>query len=554
MIVLGCMRLSTEGRPERDDAAAVLQAAWAVGVRRFDVADAYALDDEDVGHNERLVHEVLPGAVVQTKGGLTRPGGAWVPDGRAKHLRAAIEASVERLGGPLPLYLLHAVDPRTSPATSFRALFRAQKAGLIERVGLCNVTLSQLEEALRLGEVAAVQLALHAFDDRGFRGGVAERCLADGIELQAHSPLGGWRRKRRGHPALVEVARRHGVSPERVALAWLSDLGIVPVVGATQVGSVHDSTQAVVLTDEDRTSLDRGLPAGAPLRQAHVPRARRAPGATDGEVVILMGMPAAGKSTSAEALVARGYERLNRDERGGTLRGLAAVLEERLQQGVRRVVLDNTYGARAERNRVIEVAWGHGLPVRCVWLTTDLAQAQRNAIGRLLSRYGRLPDRAELRVLARDDPQAFGPGVLARFQRTFEPPRDDEGFSAIAARPFVRRGDDVGVPATFVTFAAWDQAREALADEPLVVLVGWSRGRAPRPEAPDVPLFCCEHPPGPPTCWCRPPLPGLVLLAAHTHGIALDRSRLVGVTDADRRLAEAAGVTFVEVGSEAPPR
>ena len=91
-------------------------------------------------------------------------------------------------------------------------------------------------------------------------------------------------------------------------------------------------------------------------------------------------------------------------------------------------------------------------------------------------------------------------------------------------------------------------------DEPLVVLVGWGKGRSPRPDAPGVPVFCCEHPPGPPTCWCRPPLPGLVLLAAHRHGIALDRSRLVGSTAGDRRLAEAAGVAFVEAGTEAPPR
>ena len=49
----------------------------------------------------------------------------------------------------------------------------------------------------------------------------------------------------------------------------------------------------------------------------------------------------------AEEYVARGYVRLNRDERGGSLRELADALDEELSSGVRRVVLDNTYLTRA---------------------------------------------------------------------------------------------------------------------------------------------------------------------------------------------------------------
>ena len=43
-----------------------------------------------------------------------------------------------------------------------------------------------------------------------------------------------------------------------------------------------------------------------------------------------MGIPGAGKSRVAEDYVARGYARLNRDERGGTLRELMGPLEEEL--------------------------------------------------------------------------------------------------------------------------------------------------------------------------------------------------------------------------------
>ena len=104
-IGLGCMRLST--LPERDDDAAIatLHAALDAGVALLDTANVYCLDDGDIGHNERLVATALArwggdrtAITIATKGGLTRPGGAWVPDGRAKALRAACEASCSALG------------------------------------------------------------------------------------------------------------------------------------------------------------------------------------------------------------------------------------------------------------------------------------------------------------------------------------------------------------------------------------------------------------------------------------------------------------------------
>ena len=65
----------------------------------FDTADAYCLDDSDVGHNERLIARALSTwsgdrsrLVIATKGGLTRPNGQWVPDGRARHLREPANA------------------------------------------------------------------------------------------------------------------------------------------------------------------------------------------------------------------------------------------------------------------------------------------------------------------------------------------------------------------------------------------------------------------------------------------------------------------------------
>ena len=108
----------------------MIHAALDAGVRLLDTADAYARDASEMGHNERLIARALRSwsgdgrtVVVATKGGMTRPGGLWITDGRARHLADACRASREALGVErIQLYQLHAPDPRTPLATSVRAL------------------------------------------------------------------------------------------------------------------------------------------------------------------------------------------------------------------------------------------------------------------------------------------------------------------------------------------------------------------------------------------------------------------------------------------------
>ena len=172
-----------------------------------DTADAYARDADDAGHNERLIARALAAwggdvaAVrIATKGGLTRPEGRWVPDGRARHLAAACEASRRALGVErIHLYQLHAPDPKTSLATSVRALASLQREGFIEHIGLCNVSLGQLEEARRIAEIAAVQVEISPWHEDNLRNGVAERCRAEGSCWPSRS--GAW-------PALAAGADR----------------------------------------------------------------------------------------------------------------------------------------------------------------------------------------------------------------------------------------------------------------------------------------------------------------------------------------------------------
>ncbi|MFZ1995785.1 MAG: AAA family ATPase, partial [Solirubrobacteraceae bacterium] len=278
----------------------------------------------------------------------------------------------------------------------------------------------------------------------------------------------------------------------------------------------------------------------------------------------VMGIPGAGKTRLAEELVARGYDRLNRDERGGLLRDVAQALDESLNGGRRRIVLDNTYLTRAARSHVIEAAARHGLSVRCVWLTTPLAHAQVNLVTRLIALHGTLPAPDELRVLARSTEGVMAPTSQMRALRELEPPALDEGFAAVREVPFQRAPSDehgtagVLVAARALEHPGWEAVVAAADPGAPHLLFDWRpEGTADALDAAvarlrgtvsgEVSCAVCPHGGGPPRCWCRPPLPGLALAFAATHGVELTRSVVVGSAPAHRALANALGAHHVPV-------
>jgi aryl-alcohol dehydrogenase-like predicted oxidoreductase/histidinol phosphatase-like enzyme/predicted kinase len=595
-LAVGCMRLSTD--PDRDEerAAATLHAALDAGVTLLDTADAYAWDESETGHNERLIARALGTWTgdasrirVATKGGLTRPGGRWEPDGRGRHLLAACQASLRALGvARIHLYQLHAPDPRTPLATSVRALAALQRDGLVERIGLCNVSVAQIEDARRIAPIAAVQVELSPWHDATLRGGVAELCAAEGIGLLAHRPLGGAGNRARlaRDPLLVAIGDRHGATAAEVVLAWLRGLApvVVPLPGPTRPETARSAGRvgALRLSEEDVAQLDARFPAARLLR---VPRAARRPReAAPGDVVLVMGLPGAGKSTLAAALVAQGYARLNRDQSGGRLSQLVPALARHLAAGQRHVVLDNTYGARAARNDVIEAAWAHGVPVRCLWLQTGLEDAQVNVVQRLLARYGRLLGPEDLKQAARDDPGALTPAALFRHRREIEPPDTSEGFVRVEPVPFVRRpAGHAGRAALFwhdgVLRKSRSGARTPSSPDDVVVPPGrreavaryraegfrvlgvaWQpeivAGRMTDDEAgaifarthellgTEMETVYCPHGDGPPVCWCRKPLPGLAVVLIERHRLDPARCVYVGRGATDQAFARAVGFTF----------
>jgi aryl-alcohol dehydrogenase-like predicted oxidoreductase len=259
----GGMHLSIQDRPPEAQGIRVLHAVLDAGVTLIDTADVYCLDDSDLGHNERLIARALhtwPGnrssVIVATKGGLRRPGGRWVNDGRPEHLRAACERSLQALGVErLDLYQLHAPDPRVPLAESVGALARLREEGKIRWIGLSNVSVEEIREARAVATITSVQNRLNPFFREALIEGVVAYCEEQGIGFLAYSPIGGGRlnRKLPSHPVLQPMAARLGATPHALVLAWVlaRSPAVLVIPSARSVEHALDSIAAAELSLSD---------------------------------------------------------------------------------------------------------------------------------------------------------------------------------------------------------------------------------------------------------------------------------------------------------------
>jgi aryl-alcohol dehydrogenase-like predicted oxidoreductase len=273
-IGFGAMQLSVDGRPDEAQAIRTIHAALDAGVNLVDTADAYCLDESEVGHNERLIAKALRGrrdsVIVATKGGHTRVGTDWELDGSPAHLKAACEASLRALETDrIDLYQYHRPDPEVPYAESIGALKELQDAGKVRWVGISNADSAQIAEARSIVDLAAIQNELSLEFTSPLAKGEVAVCEEHGMAFLPWSPLGGATRAvdapERTDP-VVEAAEAHGVSAQRVALAWLLALSpaIVPIPGARREATILDSIGAAELrlSDAEVEAISRAAGVG----------------------------------------------------------------------------------------------------------------------------------------------------------------------------------------------------------------------------------------------------------------------------------------------------
>ncbi|MCA9540144.1 MAG: HAD-IIIA family hydrolase [Myxococcales bacterium] len=355
-----------------------------------------------------------------------------------------------------------------------------------------------------------------------------------------------------------------------------------PIPGATRVESVAHSAAALTLPLDaaELARLDAAFPELATQRPPLT-----APPPAEAEAVLLLGSPAAGKSSRVQPLVDRGYVRLNRDDLGGTLDQLVPLLARAHETGARHFVLDNTYGTRKSRAALLTRCAELNLPTRAVWLDAPEEAAQFNAARRLLARYGRHLDPRELQRADPDAPNTFPPVVISTYQRSFEPPTVEEGFAAVERVPYARvLGPEYRHRALLLDYDGTlriSTGRHPYPTRPEEVQVlpgraeilqrfrdaGWrllgvsnQSGIAAgtlTPEAAeacfaethrqlglDLELRYCPHPAGAPKCFCRKPMPGFGVEFIERHHLDPAACLFVGDLPSDARFAAACGFRY----------
>ncbi|MFB9681565.1 aldo/keto reductase [Streptosporangium vulgare] len=271
-IGLGGMPMSIEGRPDEQRSVAAIHAALEAGVTLIDTADAYHVGADEVGHNESLIARAVASyggdtsdVLIATKGGHVRPGdGSWTLDGSPDHLRRACDASLARLGvEAVGLYQFHRPDPKVPYAESVGAIRDLLDAGKIRFAGVSNADPDQIRLANEIlgGRLVSVQ---NQFSP-SFRSSEPELelCAELGIAFLPWSPLGGISQAGElgsRFAVFADVARAHGVSPQRVCLAWMLAKApvVIPIPGSSRPETIRDSVGAVdvKLSAEELARLD----------------------------------------------------------------------------------------------------------------------------------------------------------------------------------------------------------------------------------------------------------------------------------------------------------
>jgi aryl-alcohol dehydrogenase-like predicted oxidoreductase len=292
-IGLGCMPMSwayATADADPVEVGATLQRAVELGVTLLDTADVYGPFTNEILIREHIVDAGLRDRVViATKGGLVPiDATSYGRNGRPDHVRAACDASLQRLGiDTIDLYQLHRVDPDTPLEETWGAMAELVTAGKVRCIGLSEATVEEIVSADAIHPVTSVQSELSLWTDENVVNGVLALCEERGIGFLAYCPLGrgyltgtvtadviGEGDFRSANPrftpealaanqAIVEgvrdVATRHGATAAQVALAWVLDQGVhvVPIPGTKRRRWLEENVAAaeLVLTSQDRDDL-----------------------------------------------------------------------------------------------------------------------------------------------------------------------------------------------------------------------------------------------------------------------------------------------------------
>ena len=228
----GAMQLAGDnvfGPPrDRDEAVRVLRAAIEGGINHIDTAQFYGPGTVNEVIREALYPYPDDLAIVSKVAARRDDTGAVLAYDEPHQLREGIEENLSTLGvGRLAAVNLRLMDG-SSPGDRFdaqlAALVEARDEGLIDGIGLSNISLAHLRRAIDQTQIVCVQNLFNLADQRSLD--VLDACASQGIAFVPFCPL-GWPRGVQNailtSSILIGLGRRLRASPAQIALAWLLD-------------------------------------------------------------------------------------------------------------------------------------------------------------------------------------------------------------------------------------------------------------------------------------------------------------------------------------------
>lgn len=239
------------GPPKDADAAiAVLREAVESGVNHIDTSDFYGphITNQII---KQALHPYAKDLTIVTKVGARRgDDGSWILDTSPEFLKASVQDNLRNLGlDVLPIVNLRVggvMAPGDASITEpLTALAELQQQGLIQHIGLSNVSQKQFDEARPIARIVCVQNyynVAHREDDN-----FLDHLNAEGVAYVPFFPLGGFTPLQSS--ALDDAASALHATPLVVALAWLLQRSpnMLLIPGTSSLAHLRENISAAAL-------------------------------------------------------------------------------------------------------------------------------------------------------------------------------------------------------------------------------------------------------------------------------------------------------------------
>ena len=271
-IAFGCYSLGFEAEDQETyqrRGREAVRRAFELGINLFDTAESYG-----PGRSEQVLAAALQEGgirrnqvLIASKCGILFPGmePAYTYkayDASPDSIRASCEGSLRRLGTDyIDLYQIHRIDYLSHPQETARALEDLRQEGKIRWAGVSNYTADEVRALAVHLPLQALQVQFSLLHLEPLETGLQAVCLEKQMNLLAWSPLhlgvltgereldhGDWQVQREEGVVrqLQPFARKYGLTPGQLALAWLLQLpgGVVPLVGTVNAAHIAEAAAA----------------------------------------------------------------------------------------------------------------------------------------------------------------------------------------------------------------------------------------------------------------------------------------------------------------------